>query len=104
MHAGISTCTSRQSLRILVWTWSAIGTAMVSHIEYGLLSLVHSSGSRAHGIARGYAAAEGHGLGSTTTALGLERRPEDGCRATGRTNGAIWRHGGMRAWGKHGVL
>lgn len=100
----ISKCAPRQSPRSLVWVLSAIGTALVSHIEYGLLSLVHGAGSWAHGIARGDAAAERYGLRATSTNVGLERRSEDGCRAGGWTDGAIGRKRGMRTWGEHGML
>lgn len=77
---------------------------MVSHIEYGLLSLVHGSGRWPHGIARGHAAAEGHGLGRAPTSLGLERRAEDCGRGTRRTDGAIGRHAGVGTRYKYGML
>lgn len=77
---------------------------MVSHIEYGLLSLVHSPGRWSHGIARRHAAAERHRLGRAPTSLSLEWGTEHCRRATGRTNGAIGRHVGVGTRYKYGML
>lgn len=77
---------------------------MVSHIEYGLLSLVHGPGGWPHGIARGHTAAERHRLGRAPTSLSLEGRAEHCRRATRRTNRAVGRHVGVGTRYKYGML
>lgn len=104
LNAGISMCTTRQSLENFIWALSATEAAVESHIKYGLLSLVHGSGRWAHGTAGGHAAAKRHRLSSATTSFSLQRRAEDGSCAPGRAHGTIRRHGGMWARSEHWVL
>lgn len=80
------------------------GTAVISHIEYGLLALVHATRGRSHRVTSGHASAERQGLTGTPAPLGLERRPEHGRCAAGCTHGTVRRHGAMRRRGEHLML
>lgn len=101
-ETGISTGVPRKQL--LVTSVCMFGTAVISHIEYGLLSLVHAARGWSHSMTSGHASTERQGLGGTPGPFGLEWGPKDGRSVTGRAHGTVRRHGTMRRRGEHLML
>lgn len=101
-ETGISTVVPRKQL--LVTSVCIFGTAVISHIEYGLLSLVHVARGWSHRVASGHASTERQGLSGTPAPFGLEWRPKDGRSITGCAHGTVRRHGAMRRRGEHLML
>lgn len=98
-ETGISTGVPRKHL--LPTSVCIFGTAVVSHIEYGLLSLVHVARNGSQRMTRRHAGTEGHVLRGTPTAFRLEGRPEHGRCTPGRPVG---RHGSVGCRGEHLML
>lgn len=90
--------------QLLMISVCKFGTAVISHIEYGLLSLVHIARGWSHRVTSGHASTERQGLSGTPAPFGLEWRPEYGRRTAGCAHGAVRRHGPMGRRGEHLML
>jgi hypothetical protein len=102
-ETGISTGVPRK--QTLTASFCMFGTVAVSHIEYGLLALVHSVARNWSQCMTGrHASSERRRLVGAPTAIGLERRPEHGCCTAGCAYGTIRRHGAMLCRGEHLML
>lgn len=101
-ETGISTGVPRKHLFMnSIWMFR---TAVISHIEDGLLPLVHAARGWSHRMTSCHASTERQGLSGTPASLGLEWRPKDGRCITGCAHGSVRWHGAMRRWGEHLML